>query len=178
MGRLRIVRQAWLALLASLHLCACGLAAEPEGQHPYRMLSGLDLRVFGCSPNPGYQRFASRAELLEALDGMAAHCREPGYTELRQGFLRSLEDASARFDEESLLVLAEYYGTGMAKARLELGFVEPDVVRAAIVWELPPPPHTPDTVVYRFAFAVDESAVGRVVVTGRRAEETVIPISR
>jgi hypothetical protein len=93
------------------------------------------------------------------------------------GFLRSVESASIRWEEEALFVLGEYFGTGMATARLDLTTPAPDIVEATIVWKVPPPPVTPDTAVFRCAFVVNKSVVKRVVVSGRDHKKVVIPIA-
>lgn len=163
-----------VALLAA-DVAAAGCLWTPvrEQPAPFRRMPPLSLEVFACAPNPAYHVFSSRAELMKVLDALAPHCPESAYQERRTNFLRDLERVAVDWDNEAVVILEEYYGTGMAKARLELAAPAPHTVRASIVWEVPPPPVTPDTVVFRFVFAVDTSTVTRLVVEGRRGATTL-----
>jgi membrane associated rhomboid family serine protease len=163
-----------LALILTLGASGAWAAPPP----PYRPLPALDLKVFACAPDPTHQLFSSRAELAAFLDGLAAHCPAPQFQQVRTAFLRSLDRASVRWADEALVIVQDWYGTGMAKASLRLTSPSPDVVRAAIVWRVPPPPVTPDTVVYRFAFVVKKPKVARVEVTGRTPKVTVLRVRR
>jgi hypothetical protein len=144
------------ALAFVLTVSAPGGHAGAIEQDAYRRLPALDLGVFACGGNPSYQVFSSRAELEKAV---AALVSGETCTALKLRFDRSLEKTEIRWDRESLVILEEYYGTGMAKARLELGVTKPGVVDASIVWTVPPPPVTPDTAVLHFAFVVNRAAV-------------------
>lgn len=164
-----------ILLLQALLLPADGRA---ESSGPYRTLPALDLQVFRCNPNPGHHVIASEADLAEALGNFSAHCRDPGFQAMKSAFLSSLEAADVRWDREALVVVAEWYGTGMARARLQLGQSRPGVVDATIVWKVPPPPVTPDTAVFRGAFAVRKGAVTAVSVSGKDAMPVVLPVRR
>ena len=83
-------------------------------------------------------------------------------------------EAGMDFDREALFILGGWYGTGMAKASLELSS-KGDVVTAAITWRVRPPPVTPDTAIYRFAFRVDKTRIARVRVTVDGKEKAVLP---
>jgi hypothetical protein len=167
-----------VAFLLVVKLGSSGFQLDVEEQAPYRRLPGLELGVFACGPNPEYRLFSSRAELTEALESLAPARVGPPCTELKANFLRSLEDTPIRWEDESLVVLEEYYGTGMATAHLELTIPTPGVIRASIVWRVPPPPVTPDTAVFRFAFLVSRSVVDSLIVTGRASRKTVIRLER
>ncbi|MBE0596778.1 MAG: hypothetical protein IH614_05890 [Desulfuromonadales bacterium] len=54
----------------------------------------------------------------------------------------------------------------------------PGVIVATIVWRVPPPPVTPDTAVFRFAFAVNRSMVDKIVVSGRSPQQVVLAIPK
>ncbi len=92
--------------------------------------------------------------------------------------MNGLEEASLHGEEEALAVLEEYSGTGRPRASLDLVRKEQGVLRAAIVWEVPPLPVTPDTAVCRFAFAVNKFAVTKVIVTGRDGRPMLLSILR
>ena len=171
------MRMPWVALLLALHACFFEPLSGAAGQNAYRRIPQLNLGVFACAANPAYRLFSSHADLVAAVEALAPDAAPP-CAALKARFLKGLEDASIRWEEESLVVVEEYYGTGMATARLDLTATTPGVVDAAIVWKVPPPPVTPDTVVYRFAFVVNRSAVRTVVVTGRTPGKTVIPVPR
>jgi hypothetical protein len=164
-----------ILLLQVLLLPADGLG---EATRPYRNIPALDLRVFRCYPSPGHQVVASESDLAVALEKFSAHCRDPGFQEMQSAFLSSLKAAGVRWDQEALVVVAEWYGTGMARAHLELGQARPGVVDATIVWKVPPPPVTPDTTVFRGAFAVRKGAVTAVSVTGKDGRPVVLTVRR
>jgi hypothetical protein len=168
------MRTALLAVLLVGHLVSWRPQTDATEQTIYRMIPDLDLRIFACD-NPSYRVFLSRAELIGVVDrlGQTSPCAQ-----LKESFLQSLARTSIRWEEEALLILEDWYGTGMAKAHLELTVATPRVVNATIVGKVPPPPVTPDTAVFRFAFVVSRSAADTVIVSGRVAERAVIPISR
>jgi len=107
---------------------------------------------------------------------MEQHCSPADATTLRIAFL-DLGRTPILWQRDALVIVGECYGTGMATARLDLAQIAPDELKATIVWTVPPPV-TPDTVVYRFAFVVDRTVVRRVRVSGREQVETVLDIAR
>jgi hypothetical protein len=121
---------------------------------------------------------ASESDLAAALEKFAPHCRGPGFPSMKSGFLASLKAANLAWDREALVVVAEWYGTGMARGHLQLGQPRPGVVDATIAWKLPPPPHTPDTAVFRGAFAVRKGAVTTVSVTGKDRTPVILEVPR
>lgn len=163
----------WLLLLHALWLPECARGQEPA---QYRLLSGLDLRVFACSGNPGHHVLSSQADLIQALEQLSKHCRPADFRRMKVAFLASLQSAGIQWQNEALAVIAEWYGTGMATARLELTTNESGVLEASIVWKVPPPPLTPDTAVYRGAFAVNKSVVNMIRVRGKKEEVTELAI--
>lgn len=164
-----------LPALPALLFAACALA---EANPPYRSLPNLDSRIFGCFPNPGHHVIASESELAAAFEKFAPHCRGPGFPSMKSGFLAGLKAANVAWDREALVVVAEWYGTGMARGSLVLGQSRPGVVDATIAWTLPPPPHTPDTAVFRGAFAVRKGAVTTVSVTGKSRTPAILEVPR
>jgi hypothetical protein len=164
------------ALLVTL---ACSSCAGESGnaRAPFQRLDKADLRAFGCSPGPAYLAIVSEAELKAQFKQMEQHCSPADATTLRIAFLDSLGRTPILWERDALVVVGEYYGTSMATARLDLAQIAPDELKATIVWTVPPPPVTPDTVVYRFAFVVDKSVVRRVRVSGRVQVETVLDIA-
>jgi len=142
---------------------------------PYRRERELEPLAVGCAPNPGDHRIASRAELARFLEAWDRDCRtDPGDKQRKTRFERALAKAGMDFDREALFILGGWYGTGMAKASLELSS-KGDVVTAAITWRVRPPPVTPDTAIYRFAFRVDKTRIARVRVTVDGKEKAVLP---
>lgn len=169
------MRSHWHALpaLAALAFAAC---SQAESAGPYRSLPNLDTRIFGCSSNPGHHVIASESDLAGAFEKFSPHCRGPGFPSMKSGLLASLKAAGVEWEREALVVVAEWYGTGMARGQLVLGQSRPGVVDAAIAWKLPPPPHTPDTAVFRGAFAVRKDAVTAVSVTGKNRTPVVLQV--
>lgn len=161
-----MVRIVAVLLLHLAVVCCAGPRPTPVPQD-FRELKGLDLRVFVCWPTPTRRVFSSRAQLEETLRAMGDHCRIETFRALEGAFLASLDRASVDFQEESLLILEDWYGTGMARAHLVLEPLPGGGLEAAIVWTVPPPPLTPDTRVERFGLAVRRSAVSRIQVIGR-----------
>ena len=151
-----------------------GYAETPK---PYRLLVGLDLRVFACSPNPRYHLFSSQEELERALRELSAHCRASDFEELEAGFSSGLAGTGIQWQKESLVVVGDWYGTGMAKAHLEFSMAQEGILDASIVWEVPPPPVTPDTAVFRGAFIVDKSSVAKVRIRGREQNVTEMSVT-
>lgn len=169
------MRLTWTGILLLLALLL-PVASLGDSTTPYRNLPKLDLRVFRCYPSPGHHVIASEGDLAQALGKFSGHCREPEFGAMKSAFLSSLAAAGLRWDREALVVVAEWYGTGMARAHLELAQSRPGVVDAAIVWKLPPPPHTPDTAVFRGAFAVRKDAVTAVSVTGKDGKPVILTL--
>lgn len=171
------MRLTWIGILL-LQALLLPIASLGDSPGPFRNVPTLDLRVFRCYPNPGHHVLASEADLAQALEKFSAHCREPEFQPMKSAFLSSLAAAGLRWDREALVVVGEWYGTGMARAHLELAQSRPGVVDATIVWKLPPPPHTPDTAVFRGAFAVRKDAVTAVSVTGKDGKPVVLVVRR
>ena len=166
------------SLLPALPLLLFAACTQAEATGPYRSLPNLDIRIFGCSPNPGHHVIASESDLAAALEKFSPHCRGPGLQSMKSGFLASLKAANVTWEREALVVVSEWYGTGMARGHLALGQSRPGVVDATIAWKLPPPPHTPDTAVFRGAFAVRKGAVTAVSVTGKDRAPAVLEVPR
>jgi|GEM_PF-1916764 len=166
----------WFGLGAIVVLVACQSPPAAEVQRPYRHLPDLDLRIFACTPNPESYQFLSPTALAQTITELAAYCPHPPYRGLQASFQDSLRQAGVDWERESLVVLSAYYGTGMAKAHLDLTQPTPDVIQATIVWTLPPPPHTPDTAVFRGAFLVDKSRIREVRVTGHPDHSLLVSI--
>lgn len=150
------------ALLLALAASRC----SADEALPARRLPALEVAVFACSPNPSHVLVESREGLERTLDALAPHCPAETFRARREALLRSLERSPVRWEEEALVVVQDWYGTGMATATLGLDSPSPGLVRATVRWEVPPPPVTPDTAVRRFAFAVRKGIVTRVEVSG------------
>jgi hypothetical protein len=165
------------ALLATLACISCA-GDSGNARVPFQRLDKADLRAFGCSPSPAYLAIVSAAELNAQFRQMEQHCSPADASTLRIAFLDSLGRTPILWERDALVIVGEYYGTGMAKARLDLTQIAPDELKATIVWTVPPPPVTPDTVVYRFAFVVDKTVVRRVRISGREQVETVLDLAR
>lgn len=165
-------------MLVALACAACSGDAGDAKSTPFKRLPKADLRVFGCSASPTHLVFTSEAELNSRLDEAESACPPADATALRVAFLDSMGRTPVIWERDALVVVQEYYGTGMAKARLDLALAAADEVKATIVWTVPPPPVTPDTVVYRFAFTVKKAVVRKVRVSGREPTETVLDIAR
>lgn len=132
--------------------------------------------MFACAPDPTHLVLTSPASVDDALKALAVHCEPKHFAGLRKAFLASLAKAPVNWDEQSLIVVQDWYSTGMAKATLVLETKDPEAVRATIKWKVPPPPVTADTASVRFAFTVQRSRVAAVEVVGRSAEIAVIKI--
>jgi hypothetical protein len=172
---LRLMRLVFLLLL--LLLPSTSDFALPSDK-AYRTIPGLDLRIFGCLGDPSYRLLSSEAELDKALGQQAKHCADSDLPPLKAHFLASLKPSGIRWKEESLVILQESYGTGMAKAHLELSSSQAGVVDASIVWRVPPPPLTPDVAVFTCAFAVKKAEVAEIRVRGLAPKPTVITVPR
>lgn len=172
-----MMERLWSASLLLLLLLLPGVSA-PASEPPFRLLPQLDLRVFGCSPDPGSRVISSQSQLDRVLaDKRPPNCSQESFQELKGSFLRSLQAASVRWDEESIVILQGWYGTGMAKGHLSVAVSKqqpPGTVDASIAWDVPPPPLTPDTAIFRGAFAVKRSVIKQV----RLADRTLIPVSQ
>jgi len=112
-------------------------------------------------------RIASRAELDRLLAGWTHECGG------KAAFVRAIEKAGIDFARDALFILGGFYGTGMAKASLELS-VEGRVLHAAVTWRVPPPPVTPDTATYRFAFTAEKARVSHVRITVDGREKAML----
>jgi hypothetical protein len=117
--------------------------------------------VWPCCDEGGYQVVSSRAQLEEVLDRKSRDPRAPAgpAPRWREAYLADVARAVPRLGEEALVFLTvPYGGTGMAKATLEFR-ESAGVLTPQVRIELPPPPLTPDTAIFRFAFAVDRSRI-------------------
>jgi nitrate reductase NapAB chaperone NapD len=172
------MRKAWYVMV----LLGVGLFTHPSRteapREAYRMITGLDLGVFGCPGNPVFYLISSEEDLTRQMELRSVQCRPSDVSQLKARLLDSLRSHDIRWEEESLVLLQEYYGTGMAKAHLELILEKDGILDAKIVWIVPPPPVTPDTVVFSFAFAVKKSMVTQVRVRGRSSETSVLIVQR
>ena len=124
----------------------------------------LRQRIWPCCGEGGLQLISSRAALERALAGQAKEPRAPGSPAPRwmEAYLAEVDRAIPSFEKETLVFLSvPYGGSGMAKA--DLGFSERDgVLTAEVRVSLPPPPLTPDTAVFHFAFAFDKARIREV----------------
>lgn len=124
--------------------------------------------VWPCCDEDGVQVLTSRARIEEILAEKAAErpgeeAPDPAW---RKAYLREVDRAVPRFEREALVLLTvPYGGTGMAKGFLDFSENE-GVLTARVRIELPPPPLTPDTAVFRFAFAVDRTRIRELVLVG------------
>lgn len=117
--------------------------------------------VWPCCDEGGVRVFSSRARLEEALDGTTRDPLAPAgpLPRWRETYLADVARAVPSFAKETLVLLAvPWGGTGMAKAALDVR-ERAGVLTARVRIELPPPPLTPDTTVFRFALAVDATRV-------------------
>ncbi len=119
-------------------------------------------RIWPCCDAGKHQIFRSRAELEEALSQMARDFAAQGLPENPQwkaAYLEEVDRLIPDFEEEALVLLSDVYGgTGMAKGLLDFSEHE-GVLTVQIRVELPPPPLTPDTAVFYFAFAISKSKI-------------------
>jgi hypothetical protein len=152
-----------ILILAALLATTAALSADS----PWRRQPGIERIAVGCPPNPVDHRIASPAELDRLLARWTHECGG------KDAFVRAIEKADIDFAREALFILGGFYGTGMARASLALG-VEGRVVIAAVTWRVPPPPVTPDTATYRYAFTVDKARVSHVRITVDGREKAVL----
>jgi hypothetical protein len=152
-------------LLPLLLLIAAAAWAQHAAQ--YRQLPALDLRVFLCAPNPAPTVISSSDDLQHRLAEMAPHCASDQFSAARAALDAGLREAGIDWTRESLVVIGDWYGTGMAKGRLDLVLSEPMTLSARVDWQVPPPPVTPDTAVFFGAFAVDRTRVRTLKISGR-----------
>jgi hypothetical protein len=151
------------ALPVALCILAGGALAEaPPGT---RLLSALDVSVFSCAPNPAHRILSSEADVARTLDELRPHCEAEVFRAREAAFRKGLKAAGVTWGEETVVVVQDWYGTGMAKASLRLSLASKDRLDASVVWKVPPPPVTPDTATCRFAFAVRNRTVREVAVT-------------
>lgn len=143
----------------------------------FRRLPDLDLRVFGCSPDPGPVVISSVSGLQKQLAELAGHCAADQFAVARAAFEEGTRAARIDWSRESLVVIGDWYGTGMARARLELQLVVPRMLQVNVVWTVPPPPVTPDTAVFRAAVAVDRTQVDTLSISGRDPSARVLPLA-
>lgn len=162
-----------LSLALALTLCA-----RAEDTPPFRRLPHAAAGVFACPGNTPHYIVSTRAQLNETLARLESRCAPSRFQPGRADLLRALDESSFRWEEEALVVVQDWYGTGMATASLELDSPTPDLVRATIRWKVPPPPVTPDATSCRFAFAVRKSVVTRVTVSGRNPDPVSLIVGR
>lgn len=98
-----------IGLFASL-----GVAAPP----PFREMPDLDISVFGCAPNPTHRIIKSQAARSEVFTALAPHCPATLFEKRKAAFLRDLADARLNWTDEALVIIMDWYGTGMAKPSL------------------------------------------------------------
>ena len=165
-----------LMLLLCLLLSSVSCNSSGGSAHLFRRWPELDIRVFSCTPDPHQRIINSASELELAFKDLAAHCEAQQFQALRSAFLVSVTAAGIDWTEQSLVIVQDWYGTGMAKASLELESAA-DLVRASIEWKVPPPPVTPDTAVCRFAFTVMKRRVSKVEVNAHGAQ-TILLVQR
>jgi hypothetical protein len=165
-----------------LLLACCVMAAvrcspkQSQAQPAWRMLPTLDHRVFGCSGSPASRAFADSAAVERYLDSLFEKNASPHCTELRAWFHASLRASGFDWQQEALVLMRDWYGTGMANAHLDVTLDSAATLHAAIVWQLPPPPHTPDTKTFSAAFAARKASVRQVSLTGRNTVAVVFPL--
>lgn len=118
-----------------------------------------------CEDGKTYAVIHSRQELESYF---AALVQNPGIDrnlsagrEWIDAYLHTV-DQVVDFDNEALVLSSTPYGpTGMARASID--FEQQDrTLKAMIRIEVPPPPLTPDTALFRFAFAVSRSEIEKV----------------
>lgn len=168
----RTIRIATIAMTVLLAVSLFPGIDAAEVRPHFRRLPDLRLNVFACAPDPKHQIFTSREELIRELGLKAGHCPAPAWEAWRASFLEGLDRAKLDWENESLMIVEEWYGTGMAKGSLSLEVTAPGVLAVKIHWRVPPPPLTPDTTVFRGGFAVSK-AVTRIEITGRQGMTTV-----
>jgi hypothetical protein len=124
-----------------------------------------------CEPGERYAVFRSRRELARHFEAILRDPqRERSLPEGRAWVEAYLETADRHVDfQREVLVLSStpYGNTGMATASLD--FEERDgTLTATIRIRVPPPPLTPDTALFRFAFAVSKMEIDRVKIVVAR----------
>jgi hypothetical protein len=118
-----------------------------------------------CATGASHAVFRSRSELekyfADLLQTPAIAASLPAAGQWIDPYLLMI-DRLVDFDTEVLVLSSTPYGpTGMARASLELEEKDGTLI-AAIRIAVPPPPLTPDTALFRFAFAVSRSKIRRV----------------
>lgn len=159
-------RCAALLGLLLLLLAACWPQAGSQPMK-YQLFKTLDLRIFACAPEPEPLVLGSAAELEGALARLAPHCRPEDFALLNQAFEKQLAQLKFDWNTQALVVAQEWYGTGMARAHLNFRTPAPDTLEVSIVWDVPPPPLTPDTTVFRGAFGVDKTQIKHLLIKGK-----------
>lgn len=170
-----MIRISLLLLLLVLAGSAAGLTAERTPL--WRKLPSLDgLIEPGCVGENQILLFQSRTELEAFFSEAAEKCSGGGYDPRErqrrvQAGLEELDRILPDFDKEALVLIQEFYGgTGMAKASLDATEREGGVLAASISIRIPPPPVTPDTATFRFAFAVSKADIKTVELTVNGSE--------
>lgn len=118
-----------------------------------------------CATDQSHAAFRSRRELEQHFDTLlgdpAVAGNLPAGRAWVDAYLKTV-DRAVDFSRETLVLTAIPYGaTGMATA--SLSFEEKDgLLTARVTIRVPPPPLTPDTALFRFAFAVSRDRIERV----------------
>lgn len=121
-----------------------------------------------CAADQTYTVIHSTKQLESYFDrivGRATRSSDfPAGREWIAGYIKKVEQ-HVDFDDQVLVLSSTPYGpTGMAKASIE--FEQQDrLLKAVIRIVVPPPPLTPDTTLFRFAFAVSRAEIDRVEIT-------------
>lgn len=159
------MRAAWIGI-GLLFFASAAMPVEPEA---FRNLAGVDLRILGCAPESEFQLLTSERDLAR-FGQSATRCDAAHAATFKTDFLRSLETARFDWNSEVLLIVVSHYGTGMAKGRLELKPSSPGVLVAEVIWNVPPPPVTPDTATFSAVVAIRRTLVNKVI--GRHGDAT------
>ena len=167
-----------LAAVLALSGFSSGSGPASAGDDVFRALPKVDLSVFSFAANPEPLVFSSPDDLARAVDALAPKGGSAAFEQRKESLMRGLEEAGVRWGEESFVVVGDWYGTGMARGRLEVAPAGPGVVKASVVWTVPPPPLTPDTAVFRAAFVVRRAVVTKVVFSGRDPVPVVLAVPR
>jgi hypothetical protein len=163
------VRLPALALAAALTLTS----ATAEERAPARRLPALERYHYGCvTGDQTYRLIATDAALRAFTALLVEQCKVD-----EKAFSAALAASRIDFRHDAIVLIELFYGgTGMAKASLALPAPVDGILTADITITVPPPPLTPDTARFPFAFAVSKAAVGEVVVTVGGAKKASLPV--
>lgn len=147
------------------------LAGRSSGGPPAFRRLDPGLAILASAVGTENVRIASPADLAARLDRVGAE-KGSDRQEWRARAEKAIAEAGLDLREETLVILQRVYGTGMAKARLDLR-QDGRVVKAEVSVAWPKGPATPDTAFYFFAFGVRKADVDRVEIPdGGSAEAT------